>query len=116
MQTTKRSNAAGCLVAALLTGFVLYVREDYLLDPDYGKALLAFSLLLCLLSGAAVAVSPDFESPKFRPKLYTAWAVFLLLLAPMIMIAAIERLNGNFLWELYSFPHVTDNWAIALVL
>ena len=115
MSVSKRALIIGILVALLAAGFTIYEHAAFFCLGSWGKALFALLLVLCGLSGAAIAIRPDPESKRFRPKLYTIWLVLVFALAPLIMVMAVERLNGNFLWELYDASYLFDNYAVAFV-
>lgn len=47
---------------------------------------------------------------------YTAFVWTLFFLAPLIAEAAVERMNGNFLWELSDPFFISDNYVVILLL
>lgn len=115
MSVTKRSIVIGILVFLLTAGFAVYEHAAFFSLGGWGMALFAVVMVLAALSGAAAAIRPDREKERFSPKLYTAWLVIIFALAPLIMIMAVERLNGNFIWELYDASYLFDNYAVAFV-
>ena len=115
MSVTRRSLTIGILIALLAAGFTVFEHATFFSLGGWGKALFALMLVLCALSGAAIAVRPDRDSKRFRPRWYTVWLVAVFALAPLIMVMAVERLNGNFIWELYDASYLFDNYAVAFV-
>lgn len=113
---SKKTILAGSIVALCAAGFVLYEREGFLGLPQWGAALFAATLLLAICAGAAFAVRPDPSAAKFRPARYRGYLTLLFFAAPFIMVVAVERLNGNFLGDLYGWDFVFDNYCVALVL
>ena len=115
MSVTRRSLTIGILIALLAAGFTVFEHAAFFSLGGWGKALFALMLVLCALSGAAIAVRPDRERERFRPRWYTVWLIIVFALAPLIMVMAVERLNGNFIWELYDTSYLFDNYAVAFV-
>ena len=111
MEHSRRSIAAGIIIALVAAGFVLWERTNFLELKPLGTALFAVSLLLCVLIGAAIAAHPSRDR-----KWYPLWQGLVFLMAPMGAVAAVERLNGNLLSDLHATGWMwVDNYCVALL-
>ena len=63
MSVTRRSLTIGILIALLAAGFTVFEHAAFFSLGGWGKALFALMLVLCALSGAAIAVRPDRDAP-----------------------------------------------------
>ena len=111
MEHSRRSVTIGIITALVAAGFVLWERQNFLELQPGGEALFAVTLLLSACIGAAIAVHPSKEW-----KWYPLWQAVVFLMAPMGAVAAVERLNGNFLSALHENGWMwVDNYCVALL-
>lgn len=97
MSCTKRSARAAALVAFSLLLFVIYKYETFTAPEEWGNVMLLVSLGAGVLTLPAIAVK--WERPIWLRAIY----MFLLFAAvPLVMMIAVERLNGNFITEFLS--------------
>lgn len=110
MSGSKRSlRIAAALSFALLT-FVLIKHEEFLTLEEWGNLLLlcSFGGALMVLPGAGIR----WERPAW---LRCIWMFLLFAAAPMVMMIAVERLNGNFITEFLLDTDWIANYVVCLL-
>ena len=112
MHCTRRSVRVGAILSFLLLAFVAAHAEDFYALEEWGNHLLFVSLGAALLVWPGVAVR--WEKPKWFRGI---WMFLLFLLVPMVMLVAVERLNGNFITGFLSKEEdVLANYVVYLLL
>lgn len=112
MHCTRRSVRLGAVLSFLLLAFVTSRAQLFLELEEWGRTLLFVSL------GASLLVFPCVAVRWQRPKWFRGiWMVLLFLLVPMVMLVAVERLNGNFITGFLSGEEdVLANYVVYLLL
>ena len=111
MEYSNKSIAAGIITAAVLAGFAALERAQFLELETRGTVLFVVTLLLAAISGIAVSVWPSADR-----KWYPVWRAAVFFMAPMAAVAAVERLNGNYLSDLHATGWMwVDNYCVALL-
>lgn len=112
MSSTRRSVRVGAILSFLLFSFIAVHAELFLSLKEWGKTLYFVSL------GASLLVWPGVALHWQRPKWFRGiWMGILFLLVPLVMMVAVERLNGNFITEfLTGEEDVLANYVVYLLL
>lgn len=112
MHITRRSIRMGAILSFLLLSFVTAHAGDFLALEEWGKTLLFVSFGAAFLVWPGVAVR--WETPKWFRGI---WMGLFFLMAPMVMLVAVERLNGNFITGFLSGEEdVLANYVVYLLL
>lgn len=111
MSSSKRAARAAALVSFSLLLFVV-TRQDLFLEADEWGSLMLFAAL-----AGALLVLPGFAVVWERPTwLRCIWMLILLAGAPMVMLVAVERLNGVFITEfLTPSEDILANYVVYLL-
>lgn len=112
MHCTRHSVRLGAVLSFLLLAFVTGHARLFLELEEWGRTLLFVSL------GASLLVFPCVAVRWQRPKWFRGiWMMLLFLLVPMVMLVAVERLNGNFITGFLSGEEdVLANYVVYLLL
>lgn len=112
MRCTLRSVRVGAVLSFILLAFITTHAQEFLELEEWGKTLLFVSLGASLLIWPGVAVY--WERPKWFRGI---WMFLLFLLVPLVMLVAVERLNGNFITAFLSGEEdVLANYVVYLLL
>lgn len=112
MHGSRRSVRVGAVLSFLLFSFVAVHWENFFALKEWGKTLYFVSL------GAAALVWPGVALRWERPGwLRGIWMGLLFLAVPLVMVIAVERLNGNFITEfLTGNEDILANYVVCLLL
>lgn len=112
MRYTRRSIRVGAILSFLLLAVITTHASKFLELEEWGKTMLFVSL------GASLLVWPGVAICWERPKWFRGiWMVLLFLMVPMVMLVAVERLNGNFITGFLSGDEdVLANYVVYLLL
>lgn len=112
MRCTRRSIRAGAILSFLLLAVITTHASVFLELEEWGKTLFFVSIGAALIVWPGVAVC--WERPKW---LRGIWMVLLFLMVPMVMLVAVERLNGNFITGFLSGEEdILANYVVYLLL
>lgn len=112
MRCTRQSVRVGAILSFLLLAFITTHASEFLKLEEWGKTLLFVSLGASLLVWPGVAIR--WETPKWFRGI---WMVLLFLMVPMVMLIAVERLNGNFITGFLSGDEdILANYVVYLLL
>ncbi len=111
MSCTKKSARMAALVSFALLLFVVYKYETFTVLEEWGNVMLLAALGSGLICIPAIALRWD------RPTWLRGIYMFLLFAAvPLVMMVAVERLNGNFITEFLSgWEDLLANYVVYLL-
>ena len=115
MKRTKATTALGILIALALMGLAALKYNGFSEVKGGGVWYFWVTIAAAALAGLAIMYRPNFESEKFKPRIYTIWVYLVLFIAPLFMTVVVERLNDNFLWTMTNNMVWTDNWFVCLL-
>ena len=98
------SQITSIMITCILLIYAFMHKSIFLLNVEYPYVWIGTEILL--LSG--ILFFPFLKEKKNK---YTTTAIFLF--APLLMIIAVEMLNGNMLWDIDMFGNVCMNYFIA---
>lgn len=111
MSTERKFQRLGAIIFFLLLAFTVTRAEDFLGQKEWGGTMLAAAFAASLVVFPAVSVK--WEKGWVRSLLM----VGLLLIAPMVMLVAVERLNGTFITKfLTPEEDIWANYVVYLLL
>ena len=112
MHCSRRSVRLGAILSFLLFSLLVVQYDKFFVLKEWGRTMYFVSL------GAALLVWPGIALRWERPKLLRGfWMLVLLLGAPLVMMIAVERLNGNFITGFLSGDEdVLANYVVYLLL
>lgn len=110
MSGSKRSMRIAAVLSFALLTFVLIKHEEFLTLEEWGNLLLlcSFGGALLVLPGAGIR----WEKPTW---LRCIWMFLLFAAAPLVMMIAVERLNGNFITEFLVDTDWIANYVVCLL-
>ena len=112
MRYSKASIRLGAILSFLLLTGITVQYQKFLVLETWGVRLFFLSLGAALLVWPGVALGWD--RPKF-PR--GVWMVFLLVMTPLVMMIAVERLNGNFITDFLSGDEdILANYVVNMLL
>ena len=111
MTWSRKSVRIGAVISFILMGFVIWNAEDFLALEEWGKTMLFVSLGASFLVWPFLAVK--LEGPSW---LKSAWMLILMAAAPLVMMIAVERLNGNFITGFLTEDDIYENYVVYLLL
>ena len=101
------SQITSIMITCILLIYAFMHKSIFLLNVEYPYVWIGTEILLL----AGILFFPFLKEKKNK---YTTTAIFLL--APLLMIVAVEMLNGNMLWDIDMFGNVCMNYFIAFLL
>ncbi len=112
MHCSRRSVRIGALISFVLFALITVQYDKFFALKEWGKTMYAVSLGASLLVWPGLAVA--WERPKWLRGICMVW---LMTAAPLIMMIAVERLNGNFITGFLSGDEdVLANYVVYLLL
>ena len=110
MSWTKRSVILATIPAVIILGGALYKVKELMAFEPGGVLMFIGCVCAAVIAWVSVAFVPLFEHKRYP--IYVA-AVFFA--APMINVMCVERMNGNFLSDLWHICWL-DNYCVALLV
>lgn len=110
MSVSRRAQRIGFLLSAILLGLVAWKGEDFLTLEEGGRLVLGGAILAAALVFPAVAIR--WKEPSFWR---WAYQMLVFLAAPLIMMIAVERLNGNFITDFLGDTDWLENYVVYLL-
>ena len=112
MRFSRVSIRVGAVLSFLLLALLTVQYQKFLVLESWGVPFFYFSLGAALLVWPGVALGWD--EPKFPRAVYL---VFLFFMTPLVMMIAVERLNGNFITGFLSGDEdILANYVVYLLL
>ncbi len=112
MQYSRRSVRIGAVISFVLFALIAVQYEKFLAVEDWGWLMYAVSLGAALLVWPMLAVR--WTSPRWLRGICMVW---LMTAAPLIMMIAVERLNGNYITGFLSGDEdVLANYVVYMLL
>ncbi len=111
MSTSRKFQRIGAILFFFLLAFALTRADDFLKQEEWGRTMFFAAVAASALVFPAVAIR--WEKDWVRIFLM----LLLLLAAPMVMMVAVERLNGHFITEfLIPREDIWENYVVYLLL
>lgn len=97
------------LIMLSCTGLILWKINDFLAQESNGMISLFLAVQSVTIAGIAVLYVP-----KRKSRWYPVYLLFIFLLVPLFLIAGVECLNGNMLWDINYPINVLMNYLLCL--
>jgi phosphoglycerol transferase MdoB-like AlkP superfamily enzyme len=111
MISSKKSTRIGGILFFLLLSLVVIKADDFLSQEEWGRTMLFVAM------GASFLVFPSVSLTWKRPAwLKNIYMVMIFLVTPLIMMIAVERLNGNFITGFLTDEDVYENYVVYLLI
>ncbi len=111
-RTQKHTRICAAVTLVLLFGLILWQKDSFLEQKTYAYESLSLASAAAIIASLAVLIRPKVS----RKWPYALWLLFVYLFIPLLLIAGVECLNKQMLWEIDMPVNILMNYLLCLTL